>query len=176
MPPEAWLRGSLPGVHALLMPAAHALVQAREDVERAAATLTPEELWARPGGAASIGFHLRHIAGSIDRLLTYARGANLDRQQREALAAEGVSGDPPEPADALIREATTAIDQALDALRTADVASLEEPRAVGRAALPTTVLGLLFHLAEHTQRHTGQVITTSKIVRGLGPRGGTPAP
>ena len=162
--PEAWLRGPLAGVDPLLMPAAHALVQAREDVERAADDLAPEELWAMPGGAASVGFHLRHIAGSIDRLLTYARGAQLDDRQKAALAAEGAPGDPPADAPALIREAAAAIDRALDALRRTDPRTLHEPRAVGRAALPTTVFGLLFHVAEHTQRHTGQVITTAKIV------------
>jgi uncharacterized damage-inducible protein DinB len=176
MPPEAWLRGPLPGVHPLLLPAAHALVQAGEDIERAAAGLATEELWVKPGGAASVGFHLRHVAGSIDRLLTYARGTGLDEHQREALAVEGSPGEPPADAATLIRDAAAAIEQALDQLRATDAASLHESRAVGRAALPTTVLGLLFHVAEHTQRHTGQIITTSKIVRGLGLGRGTHNP
>ena len=169
--PEAWLRGPIPGIDPLLMPAAHALAQAREDVERAATALSPEELWVRPGGAASAGFHLRHIAGSIDRLLTYARGAQLDDRQKAALAAEGDPGDPPADAPSLVRGAAAAIDHALDVLRWTDARSLHEPRAVGRAALPTTVFGLLFHVAEHTQRHTGQVITTAKIVVGIGESG-----
>jgi uncharacterized damage-inducible protein DinB len=148
------------------MPAAHALLQAREDVERAARDLSLRELWATPGGAASVGFHLRHIAGSIDRLLTYARGAQLDERQRAALAAEGEAGDSAAAAATFVGEAQRAIDQALAQLRSTPRESLTEPREVGRERLPSTVLGLLFHVAEHTQRHVGQIITTAKVVRG----------
>lgn len=167
MQPEAWLRGPIEGVDAYLMPAAHALVQASEDLERAASRLSPAELWLRPGGAASVGFHLRHIAGSIDRLLTYARGEPLSPAQRERIGVEGVPGEPPSEAAALVGEARAAIRQALDVLRATSRAALLEARGVGRAQLPSTVLGLLFHIAEHTQRHTGQVITTAKVIRGL---------
>lgn len=166
-PPEAWLRGPIPGLDPYLMPAAHALVQSAEDLERAAAPLAADELWATPGGAASVGFHLRHIAGSIDRLLTYARGGALDDRQRVVLAEEQMVGTPPAEAPELIRLARGAIDHALDTLRATPRESLLEARKVGRAGLPSTVLGLLVHVAEHTQRHTGQVITTAKIVRGL---------
>jgi len=168
--PEAWLRGPLDGVDPMLMPAAHALVQAAEDLSQAASDLTVEELWVRPGGAASLGFHLRHIAGSIDRLLTYARGELLSEVQRQAIPLEKEPGDPPVNAPALVREARAAIEGALTAVRTASKESLFEARTIGRKALPTNVLGLLFHIAEHTQRHTGQIITTAKIVRGLGLR------
>ena len=168
--PEAWLCGPLEGVDPMLMPAAHALVQAREDLELAASELTVEQLWLKPGSAAPLGFHLRHIAGSIDRLLTYARGAQLSEIQRQAIPLEGQPGDPPAKAVTLIRGAQAAIDRALAAIRSTPKESLFEPRTIGRKALPTTVLGLLFHIAEHTQRHTGQVITTAKIVRGLGLR------
>jgi uncharacterized damage-inducible protein DinB len=153
------------------MPAAHALLQVMEDVPRAAAPLTLTELWATPGGAASVGFHLRHLAGSTDRLLTYARGGQLSDAQRAALAAEAVPGTPPADAAALVAEATRVLEAAIDTLRRTDPASLTEPRLVGRAQLPSTVLGLLFHTAEHAQRHAGQVVTTAKIVRGLGAAG-----
>jgi uncharacterized damage-inducible protein DinB len=166
--PEVWLRGALPGVEPLLMPAAHALRQVAEEIERVVPPLSTGELWARPGGAASIGFHLRHVAGSIDRLLTYARGGTLDERQRAVLAAEALPGDPPARAATLAREALGAIDVALSTIRSTPVAALTEPRSVGRAALPSTVLGLLFHVAEHTQRHAGQIVTTARIVRGLG--------
>jgi hypothetical protein len=168
--PEAWLCGPLEGVDPMLMPAAHALVQAREDLELAASELTVEQLWLKPGGAAPLGFHLRHVAGSIDRLLTYARGAQLSEIQRQAIPLEGQPGDPPAKAVTLIRGAQAAIERALAAIRSTPKESLFEPRTIGRKALPTTVLGLLFHIGEHTQRHTGQVITTAKIVRGLGLR------
>ncbi len=166
--PEAWLRGPLEGVVPMLMPAAHALAQASEDLERAASGLIGDELWVKPGGAAPVAFHLRHIAGSIDRLLTYTRGERLTETQRQAMTLEGEPGDPPANSATLVRGAQAAIECALAALRAAPRESLLDPRVVGRAALPTNIFGLLCHLAEHTQRHTGQVITTAKIVRGLG--------
>jgi len=162
--PEAWLRGPVEGVDPWLMPVAHALAQAREDVARVAAGLTPEELAVRPGGAASAAFHLRHLAGSLDRLFTYARGEALSAQQREALAAE--SADAVADAGALLAEVDAAIGRALDQLRRTRADDLLTPREVGRARLPSTVLGLLFHAAEHTTRHVGQLITTVKVVRG----------
>jgi uncharacterized damage-inducible protein DinB len=161
-PPEAWLRGPLEGFAPILMPAAHALVQAREDI-RVAVDATNDELWRRPGGAASAGYHLQHLAGSLDRLLTYARGEPLTDAQRAALAQEGTPGA---TAPALVDEVSRAIDRALDQLRRTPLETVFEGRAVGRARLPATVLGLLFHAAEHTTRHAGQLITTLKAVRG----------
>ncbi|HEY9515624.1 MAG TPA: DinB family protein [Gemmatimonadaceae bacterium] len=163
--PEAWLRGPLPGIDPYLMPAAHALAQASVDLERAARGLTLEQLWLRPGGAASIGFHLRHIAGVVDRLFTYSRGESLNDAQRKALTAEGVPGEPPEDVDSLIALAHSTIENALAELGRIPHDAILAPRGVGRAQLPSTVLGLLSHAAEHAQRHTGQLITTSKIVR-----------
>jgi uncharacterized damage-inducible protein DinB len=160
--PEHWLRGPVPGVDAVLMPAAHALLQAREDIERLAPGLDDERLWLRPGGAASAGFHLQHLAGSLDRLFTYARGAALDDRQREELRAEGT----PASAAALVDRALQTIDRALDQLRATSRDTVFETRAVGRAKLPATVIGLLSHGAEHTTRHVGQLITTLKVVSG----------
>ena len=162
--PEVWLRGPLPGVSAVLMPAAHCLLQCREEIATVAASLTTEQLWARPGGAASAGFHLRHIAGSIDRLLTYARGSQLDRTQMVALRAEGEPGTPPDDAATVLASAHAAIDSAVATLRATPDDQLFALREVGRAALPSNVFGLLFHVAEHTHRHTGQLVTTAKIV------------
>lgn len=166
MAPEAWLRGPIGGIDPHLMPAAHALVQCREELTAAVRDLTKDQLWARPGGAASVGFHLRHVAGSLDRLLTYARGQALTDDQRRAAGAEGAPGEDPDPT-ALLAGVTAAVDAALAQLRATDPATLLDPRAVGRAGLPSTVLGLVFHAAEHAQRHTGQVIATSKVVRAL---------
>lgn len=165
--PEAWLRGPIAGIDPYLMPAAHALVQASEDLEHAARGLTTEQLWARPGGAAAAGFHLRHIAGVIDRLFTYARGEALNDQQRAVLAAESAPGDSPPDAESLIERAQAAIAAAIETLRDTPREMLLEPRSVGRKQLPSTVLGLLSHAAEHAQRHTGQLTTTAKIVRGM---------
>lgn len=160
--PEAWLRGPLPGIDRMLMPVAHALVQAREDFERVAAEASTEELWHRPGGAAAAGYHLKHLAGSLDRLLTYARGETLSDEQRRALIEESTPGA---PASVLVDQAGAAIDRALEQLRRTPADVLFETRPVGRARLPATVLGLLFHAAEHTTRHVGQLITTLKVVR-----------
>ena len=127
--PEAWLRGPVPGVPPLLMPAAHALQQASEDLERVAADLDPALVWARPGGAASIGFHLRHVAGVIDRLLTYARGEALSDAQLRGLAEEGEPGDPPASAGVLLEEVRAAVERALAPLQATDPATLLGPVA-----------------------------------------------
>lgn len=169
--PEVWLRGPVEGVHPLLMPAAHALLGAQQDLRHAAADLTAEELAQRPGGAASVGFHLRHIAGSLGRLYTYALGQPLTDSQRAALRAEGEAGTPPESAAELLDLVDAAIAEAMEVLRSTKESELLEFRGVGRAQLPSNTLGLLFHGAEHTQRHTGQVITTAKIIRGAQPAG-----
>lgn len=164
--PEVWLRGPVPGVISALQPMAHALLQAREDVERLAQGLSNEELWQMPGDAASVGFHLRHMAGSLDRLLTYARGEALSGRQR-AVVAVGEEVSPEVGAAALVEEVRAAVEQALEQLRQTPEAALDEPRAVGRAGLPSSVRGLLAHAAEHTARHAGQISTTVKVVRGL---------
>jgi hypothetical protein len=159
--PEVWLRGPLPDYIDELQPVAHSLLQVREEVERAAAVSAPQ-LWARPGGAASIGFHLKHLAGSLDRLLTYAAGKPLNAAQHQSLANEEQQTD--ESAETLVRHAQAAIDRALTHVRTTPLCTLDEAREVGRNRLPSTVLGLLFHAAEHAQRHSAQIITTTKIV------------
>jgi len=161
---EPWLSGPVPGVDPYLQPVAHALLQVREDLPRVTAGLDHRQLWARPGGAASVGFHLRHMAGSIDRLLTYARGEALTDAQKSVARAEQAPGDAPDPGP-LVLLAQASIDFALAQVRATPREALLERRTVGRAQLPTTVLGLLFHVAEHTQRHTGQLIATAKTVR-----------
>ena len=165
---EVWLRGPVAGIPPLLMPAAHALLGAGEDVARAAAGLTPEQLWARPAGVASVAFHLRPLTGILDRLLTYARGDPLTAAQLAYLRAEPDPGENPPSADELLQHVSDAIARALAQLRATAEAGLLLPRGGGRQRLPSTVLGLLFHVAEHTQRHTGQIVTTTIVVRGEG--------
>jgi len=162
---EAWQRGPVPGFEPLLMPAVHALIQAREDLERLITSVPPDHVWRRPGGAASIGFHVRHAGGALDRLLTYARGDALSEAQRAAVKAEGEPGDPPAPLAAVVADVGRIVDAAMDQLRGTPRDSLLDERKVGRAGLPATVLGLLFHAAEHTTRHVGQAITTALIQR-----------
>lgn len=163
-PPEVWLRGPLPDMPALLQPVAHALLQAREEVEAVLMGFPEERLWSRPGGVASVGFHLQHLAGVLDRLFTYARGESLAEEQLNALKAEGV--ERPGLTAAILFEAfSQQVELALAELRTIDEQSLTEPRTVGRSKLPSTVLGLLFHAAEHTQRHVGQLLVTVRVQR-----------
>ena len=163
--PEVWLRGPIPEVPALLQPVAHSLLQSREEVEATLPILTTRELAARPGGAASAGYHVRHAAGSLDRLFTYARGESLTVAQRQALADEQSEPLDADAAARLARDFGSAVDRAIAQLRATGEAVLLEPRAVGRARLPSTVLGLLFHGAEHTQRHVGQLVAIAKVVR-----------
>jgi hypothetical protein len=163
--PEVWLRGAVEGYPAELQPVVHALMQAREDVEATLAPLAVDDIWATPGGAASIGFHARHLAGALDRLFTYARGQALSEPQVVYMKAEGDPGDPPADAAELVGLVRSGITAALGQVRATPVSELATPRSVGRKQLPTTVLGLLFHGAEHCTRHAGQMITTAKVVR-----------
>ncbi len=138
-----------------------------EDVERATAGMHPDDLWAEPGGAASVGFHLAHLAGATDRLFTYARGERLTDAQKRHLGAEHPEPSARQSLQRLLSGWRGGVDAAMRQLSQTSESSLLEPRFVGRAQLPSTVLGLLFHAAEHASRHTGQVVTTCKILHGL---------
>jgi uncharacterized damage-inducible protein DinB len=164
--PEVWLRGPIDGIDAYLQPAAHALVQAREDLMTIARSVPPDQLWSRPGGAASVGFHVRHAAGALERLLVYARGEQLTPEQAGAARAEK-DESPGLDAAAVIEELRRSVDKALLQLKATKRDALLQPREVGRGRLPSTVMGLIFHAAEHAQRHAGQAITTAKAL-GVG--------
>jgi len=157
---EPWLRGTLMDVPALPRAVLHALQLAGEDAERWCASLTDAELNARPGGVAPVAFHLRHIVRSADRLLTYAEGRPLSPEQIAALKAELA---PAANKQELFAEFRTGMEHATSRVRCFNPAQFDQPRTVGKLQLPTTVAGLLIHVAEHTQRHVGQAITTAKI-------------
>jgi uncharacterized damage-inducible protein DinB len=163
--PEAWLEGPVAGVPGTLQPVAHALVQARREVRALLEGFPEARLWERPAGLASVGFHLQHLTGVLDRLTSYARGAALDDGQRAALAAEGTSA-PALRTAALVDAFDAQVERAIAQLRATDPATLLEPRTVGRQQLPSTVLGLLVHAAEHTMRHVGQLLVTARVVAG----------
>jgi len=163
--PEPWLRGPVASISALLQPAAHAFIMSIEDCEAAVGDLSQDLLWREHEGAASIGFHLRHLVGATDRLLTYARGETLSPAQKNALVSERAPGDAPPPASSLLAAWRSGVEGALAQLAATPEAALLDFRGVGRAQLPSNVLGLLFHAAEHASRHTGQVVTTAKILR-----------
>ena len=161
---EWWQRGPIEGVPAVLQPIAHILLQVRESVGEIVEPLTEPEWNARPAGVASAAFHVRHIAGVIDRLFTYARGNALSTEQFAAIQAEGEEVLTADIATVL-RALSTRIDEAVAELRTIDVTTLGQFRGVGRAQLPSTVIGCLVHGAEHAMRHVGQLSVTSRIVR-----------
>jgi uncharacterized damage-inducible protein DinB len=157
----------MPGVPALLQPVAHALVDADEDVQKVVLPLSAQEIAARPGGAASVAYHVTHAIGSLDRLFTYARGESLSETQLATLAAEKTLDPASFTAKQLAADFAAAIQRAHAQLRATQESELLETRLVGRAKVPSNVLGLLVHGAEHTARHVGQIVTMAKIVRGL---------
>lgn len=162
--PEPWLRGTHTELPAFLRAVVHALELVREDVEAACAPLSDEQLHARPGQAAPMAFHLRHMVRSLDRLLTYAEGAQLSPAQMEALRTELDGGA---TKDELLAEFRAGMENAMRRVRGLAGADPEQARGVGRKALPTTVGGLLVHCADHSQRHAGQAVTTAKLLQAL---------
>lgn len=159
--PEPWLRGTLTDVAVVPRAVLHALELAKEDVARWCDGLTDAELNARPAGIAPLAFHLRHIVRSADRLLTYAEGRQLSDQQIAQLNAELDAGG---ERKSLFAEFNEGLERVAARVRLIDPATFQTPRGVGRRALPTTVGGLLVHVADHTQRHVGQAVTTAKVV------------
>ena len=162
---EWWQRGPVDGVPAMLQPVAHILLQVRETVLEIVPGLTEAEWNARPANVASAAFHVRHIPGVIDRLFTYARGELLTPDQFTALRAEGEPLALPDVPRAL-ETLGAQVDAALAQLRATDPGTLGDFRKVGRAGLPSTVIGCLVHGAEHAMRHVGQLSVTARIVRG----------
>lgn len=160
---EFWLSGPIEGIPTLLQPVAHALMQARREVGELVPLFPTDLLWQRPAGLASVAFHLQHLSGVLDRLFTYARGEALTGEQLGRLKGEG-QPDPDATAATLAARFAAQVDLALAQLRATDPATLTEPRGVGRARIPSTVMGLLVHAAEHTMRHTGQLRVTVTFV------------
>jgi uncharacterized damage-inducible protein DinB len=163
--PEVWLRGPVENIPSLLQPVAHALMQAKEEVNDLLEDFPNELLWEKPAGAASTGFHLQHLSGVLDRLFTYAQGRQLDKEQLTALKQEGDSGQTNATAVELVDAFNAQVNQALTGLGKIDERNLTEYRSVGRAQLPSTMMGCLFHAAEHTMRHLGQLIVTVRVVK-----------
>jgi uncharacterized damage-inducible protein DinB len=162
--PEVWLRGPLPNVPPLLQPIAHALLQATEEIGALMNDFPDELLWQRPAGVASVGFHLQHLTGVLDRLFTYALGKPLDEKQLRYLKMEGVESDQV-TASLLVDRFREQVERSIELLMGIEDRTLTDHRGVGRAGLPSTVIGLLTHAAEHTMRHTGQLLVTVKVLR-----------
>jgi hypothetical protein len=163
--PEVWLRGPVDGVPPMLQPVAHALLQAREEVDSIMQAFPDGRLWARPAGVAAVGFHLQHLTGVLSRLFTYARGEALSEAQMAALKAEEMPPHDGATSRELVEAFHRQVDRTIEELRATRETTLSEPRTVGRGKLPSTVLGLMVHAAEHAQRHVGQLLVTARIVR-----------
>jgi uncharacterized damage-inducible protein DinB len=160
--PEPWLRGTLADVPAVPRAVLHALELAKEDLWKWCYSLSDKQLNERPGENAPVAFYLRHIAGSLDRLLTYAEGGSLSEAQLAQLKAE--LEQPTAKHNVVFAELQAALKRSAERVRKLASGDLESPRVVGKKKLPTTLGGLLVHLADHTQRHVGQAITTAKMV------------
>lgn len=159
---EVWLRGALPGVSPLLQPVAHALLQAKEEINALMKDFPEHLLWKRPANLASPGYHLQHIAGVLQRLFTYASGNGLSVEQLAYLKAEGLAST---DLVGLLAALNHEFDRAIEEIKEVKEETLTEARVVGRSKLPSTVLGLLFHAAEHTMRHTGQLLVTVTFLK-----------
>lgn len=159
--PEPWLRGTLTDVSAVSRAVLHALELAGEDLKKWCSTLTDAELNSQPHGLPSVAFQIRHVARSVDRLLTYAEGNVLSVEQLESLRQES---QPDATSQSIFDELSTTLARGAERIRILAKSDLEQPRSVGKKALPTTLGGLLVHVADHTQRHVGQAITTAKIL------------
>lgn len=161
---EVWQRGPLEGMPALLQPVAHALLQAREELEDLAPEISKAILWKRPAGVASVAFHLQHLSGVLDRVFTYARGEMLTEEQLSQLKEEDIPNRSEITVDGLVARFHKQVDKSISQLASTDEATLTQFRGIGRKQLPSTVIGLLVHGAEHTMRHLGQLRVTVKIL------------
>jgi uncharacterized damage-inducible protein DinB len=162
--PEPWLRGTHSELPAVLRAVLHAFELANEDTHYWTGDLSESELHSSPNGLTTIAFHLRHIPRSLDRLLTYAEGNQLSSEQITAMKTES---DPGASRDELFSEFNAGLESAAERVRAFTGANLDQPRGVGKRQLPTSIGGLLVHLADHTQRHTGQIVTTSKLLKAI---------
>jgi hypothetical protein len=160
--PEPWMRGPIDGLSAMLAPVVYCFQHAREDLTQYAGDLTRDQLWARPHGFAAAGFHIRHAGGAADRLCTYLEGRGLSEEQLLFLKNEM---EPGASFEELYTELSSHLMRVERLVRTLDPACLAEPRTVGRKQLPSTVIGLMVHICEHTQRHVGQAIAAAKLAR-----------
>ena len=168
---EPWLSGAHTAIHSCLRPLLFSLEQAQQDLRHWTLGLSEEQVWSQPLGLAPLGFQLRHIAGSVDRLFTYVEGGQLNDTQMAALRSEMIAGP---TLSELFTELDEVFERVVKKVELLDAASMAEGRGVGRKQLPTTVIGLLVHIAEHTQRHVGQAILTAKVLTAIGNNSSSP--
>ncbi len=163
---EVWQRGPLENISGLLQPVAHALLQAREELKDLTDNFPEHLLWERPAGVASPAFHLQHLTGVLDRLFTYAKSNPLSEVQMHSLSIEGDQSQTPSGLDQLVQLFNKQVDLSINELSQVDILTLTDTRTIGRKQIPTTLIGLYVHAAEHTMRHIGQLHVTIKILEG----------
>ena len=164
---EVWQRGPLENIPGLLQPVAHALLQAREELKELTDNFPESLLWKRPAGVASPAFHIQHLTGVLDRLFTYAKGKQLSETQLHSLSIEGDQSQTPLALKELVKLFNNQVDSSIDELSKIDISTLTDTRTIGRKQIPTTLIGLYVHAAEHTMRHIGQLHVTIKILEGM---------
>lgn len=160
---EPWLTGQLSDLHPIQAALLYSFQQAMQDLHQWTEGLTDEQIWRRNGSVASVGFHLRHIAGSVDRLITYAIGEQMNDAQTAALRQEQSESGPGR--EELLRALEDRFFRSAEVVRGIDPAALTEIREIGRRRIPVPLGVLLVHISEHTQRHVGSAIVTAKTVR-----------
>lgn len=163
---EFWLKGPVSGIIPVLQPVAHAILQSQKEVQEALQNFPETLLCQRLAGVASVAFHMQHLAGVLDRLFTYARGEQLSPGQLETLQKEGKE-DKNIRLDDLLQQFNNQVNVAIEQLKNTKEESVFETRYVGRKQIPSNTLGLLFHAAEHSQRHTGQLLVTARIASSM---------
>lgn len=162
---EVWQRGPIENVPALLQPVAHALLEASEEAQGIMEGFPENLLWERPAGVASPAFHLQHIRGVIDRLFTYARKELLSDKQMDEISMEGNKEKTSLSMKQMLDQLNNRITDAVNELKNVNPDSLTEFRGIGRKQIPTTLLGLYVHSAEHSMRHIGQLLVTVRVLK-----------
>ena len=163
---EVWMRGPIAGLIPLLQPVAHSILQAREEVNLMMIDFPDALIWEKPSGVASVAFHLQHLSGVLDRIFTYANNQVLNEDQLELLSLESDSTQYL-TVKGLLTRFNNQVNKALTQLKNTEEKTLLEFRGIGRKQIPSNQLGLLFHAAEHTQRHVGQLFVTVRILKNL---------
>jgi hypothetical protein len=160
------MRGDLMELDPLQASVLYSFRHAREDVAKWLERIPEDRLWTGFGAIASAGFQVRHIAGSVDRLITYASGRQLSEEQMDELRKE--ERTPGGSREDLLRLLDERLTNAESVVRSLDPGTYREVRELGRKRIPVPLGTLLVHIAEHTQRHVGELIITVKLASGAG--------
>jgi hypothetical protein len=160
--PEAWMRGIVADVDPVIGHLIRATEQILEDTAAAIADLTPAQIWAKPHGMTSVGFHVKHLAGSTERLSAYLAGGQLTPEQLAAIDTEGAGA---ETAAELLAFVDLTLERYRELVRSLSPKDFGAIREIGRKRYQTTTISVAIHTVEHAQRHVGGMIAAAKLVR-----------